>query len=226
MSDIRALVACHCSMRVVNELRALGVDAWSCDLKPAEQPSPWHLQCDVREVLPEQWDLLIASPVCTRMANSGSKHLYIGMKKENGPDLPRWEKMRQDAAFFRLFSTADHIPHRAVENSIMHEHARALVGRQTQVVQPWYYGDPFFKGTALWLFGLPKLIDTCRLVPPKPGTCEHKAWSAVFRAPPGPERATDRARTFPGMAKAWAEQWVAHIRNVRASPSLLDLMAA
>lgn len=214
---ITALVACHCSMTVVEDLRSIGVEAWSCDLKPAERPTRWHIQCDVREVLPHPWDMLIASPVCTRMANSGSKHLYAGMKKENGRNEERWAQLAEDAAFFRLFSEARHIPHRAVENSIMHCHARELVGGgQDQVVQPWWFGDPFFKGTALWLYGLPKLVATNRLKRPKPGTDEHKAWSAVFLAAPGPERAANRARTFPGMSRAWAAQWVAHIRAQRA----------
>lgn len=215
------LVACHCSMTVVEELRALDVDAWSCDKKAAERPSPWHIQCDVREILGERWDGLIASPVCRTMANSGSKHLYVGMNKVNGPYLPRWKEMEADAAFFRLFSEAEHIPCRIVENSIMHRHARALVGRrQDQVVQPWWFGDPFFKGTALWLTRVRKLTKTNALIPPKAGTEEHKQWSAVFRAAPSPERAADRARTFPGMAKAWADALVAAMREYREAPDL------
>lgn len=214
----RILVACHCSMTVVDDLRALGADAWSIDLNPPERPSPFHIVGDARCLLSRAWDGLIASPTCTRMANSGSKHLYVGMKKENGRAPERWALLEQDAAFFRLFSEADHIPVRLVENSIMHEHAAALVGRrQDQVMQPWHHGDPYFKGTAVWLYGMDRIADTNRLTPPRPGTDEHKRWSAVHRAAPGPNRAADRARTFPGMSKAWAAAVVAAI-NARHEP--------
>jgi hypothetical protein len=74
-------------------------------------------------------------------------------------------------------------------------------------VQPWWFGDPAFKATSLYLRGLPPLVPTNRLTPPKPGTDEHKAWSAIHRAPPGPNRWAFRSRTFDGIAAAMADQW-------------------
>lgn len=221
---IRALVACHCSMVVVEELLALGVDAWSCDLKPAERESDRHIIGDAREVVRDAWDLLIASPVCRVMANSGSKHLYIGMKKENGPYLPRWEALDTAVDDFNAFAGARHIPHRLIENSIMHEHARKRVGRQTQVCQPWWFGDPFLKGMALWIYGMDPIAEdpaiSLRAIVPKPGTPEHKQWSACWMAAPGPERETIRSRTHRGTARAWARHCVEQINARRSQPEL------
>jgi hypothetical protein len=92
----------------------------------------------------------------------------------------------------------------------MHKHARARLPAdlpRPQIVQPWWFGDPFFKATGFYLRGLPQLTATNRLIPPKPGTAAHKAWSAVHRASPGPDRWKERSRTFPGMADAAADQW-------------------
>jgi hypothetical protein len=95
------------------------------------------------------------------------------------------------------------------ENSIMHCYAKKLIDReQDQTVQPWWFGVPRFKGTCLWLRGgIPKLIPTNKLTPPKKGTPEHKTWSAVHKASPGPLRWKERSRTFPGIAWAMASQW-------------------
>ena len=98
----------------------------------------------------------------------------------------------------------------------MHRHAMELTQRgPTQFVQPWWFGDPYFKSTGFELINLPKLAPTNRLVPPKAGTDEHKAWSRIHRMPPGPDRSRLRSDTFPGMADACADQW----------GSLLDMMA-
>ncbi|WP_306003233.1 hypothetical protein [Brevundimonas sp. C43] len=89
-------------------------------------------------------------------------------------------------------------------------HARERIRnyqRPAQTVQPWWFGDPAFKGTGLYLRGLPALVPTNRLTPPKPGTPEHKAWSAIHRAPPGPDRWAFRSKTFAGIANAMADQW-------------------
>lgn len=213
----RVLVACHCSMVVVNELRTLGIDAWSCDLKPAEQETQFHIIGDARDIVKQQWDALIASPVCRVMANSGSKHLYLGMKKENGPCPKRWADLDRAVADFMVYRDAMHIPIRMIENSIMHQHARERVGRQTQVCQPWWFGDPFFKAMALWIIGAAPIVEdpavSLRAMVPKPGTPEHKAWSACWMAAPGPEREADRSRTTPGTARAWAAHIAAALRQ-------------
>lgn len=95
----------------------------------------------------------------------------------------------------------------------LHRHARERMPAdlpRPQIVQPWWFGEPFFKATGFYLRGLPPLAPTHRLTPPKPGTDEHKRWSAVHRAPPGPDRWKFRSRTFAGVADACADQWGDH----------------
>jgi hypothetical protein len=136
---MRVLVACEFSGVVRRAFRALGHDAWSCDLLPAEDgETVWHFQDDARNRLTwAHWDLMIAHPPCTFMANSGAKHLYIGMKKENGKNPERWRSMEDAAAFFLDLWNAP-IDRIAVENPIMLGHAQQLIGTgPTQIIQPW-----------------------------------------------------------------------------------------
>lgn len=151
---------------------------------------------------------MVAHPPCTVMCNSGVKHLYIGGRAENGRNPDRWAELDRAAAFYRALRDAAHIPRRAIENPVMHGHAIKAIGRgKTQFVQPWWFGEPFFKATGFELIGLPPLVPTNKLTPPKPGTDEHKRWSKIHRASPGPNRARDRSETFPGIAAAAASQW-------------------
>jgi hypothetical protein len=188
---------------------ARGHDAWSIDLQPAADGSNQHIIGDIRDHLDGDWDFLgVFHPPCTILCNSGVKHLYIGGRRENGRYEPRWIELEAAAALYRMVRTKGRIPRRVLENPIMHGHAIRLTGRgYTQFVQPWWFGDPFFKNTGLELINLPDLKPTNKLIPPKPGTPEHKAWSAIHRAPPGPDRAKFRSRTFPGPANAMADQW-------------------
>lgn len=187
--------------------RALGFNAWSCDIEPADDASVFHLQQDVTPLLDEQWDLLIGHPVCKRLANSGAKHLYFGMRKENGIDPAKWAELEQGAEFYLRFRRS-RARRKAIENPVMHAHAAKLIGgRATQFVQPWWFGEPFFKATGFELHELPKLAATNKLTPPRPGTIEHKSWSAIHRMPPGPDCARRRSETFPGIAAAAAHQW-------------------
>lgn len=201
---MRILVACERSGIMRDALRALGHEAISCDLHPSRRPGPHH-QGDVREILQEQWDALIAHPVCKYLTNSGVRWLHT----EPG----RWEKMKEGAEFFKLFDRAEHIPLRAVENPIMHRYAREIVGRgATQYVQPHWFGDPFTKATGLWLTGLPLLkrerTKDSYAVPIKP---------ACWLEPPGPDREEKRSQTYPGFARAAAEQWFGDVRAQRAA---------
>jgi hypothetical protein len=199
------LIACECSGAIRDAMLARGVDAVSCDLKPSRKPGP-HIIGDALEQIERRWAGVIAHPVCKRLTNAGSKHLYIGMRKENGPSPSMFEAMREGAAFFNAFKRAN-APRIAIENPIIHKHAKALVGKQSQVVQPWWFGDEAFKATCFWLYGLPLLVPTNKLTPPKPGTDEHKRWSFIHRMPPGPDREEKRSDTFPGIAAAAAQQW-------------------
>ena len=199
------LVACERSGTIRDVLIANGIDAVSCDLEPTDKPGP-HIVGDALEQIDRRWPMVIAHPVCTFLTNAGAKHLYIGGRKENGPDLSRWDAMRKGAAFFNAFKRAN-ASKIAIENPIPHFHARQIIGSPTQYVQPWWFGEEAFKATGFWLTGLPKLVATNKLTPPKPGTDEHKRWSFIHRMPPGPDRQAERSKTFPGIAKAIAEQW-------------------
>ncbi len=208
LSDINpretVLVACECSGAIRDALLRLGIHAVSCDLQPTEVPGP-HLQMDVRELVKLPWKGLISHPTCTYLTNAGVRWLF---NPDGTRNEPRWVSLQEGAEFFRLFDGAEHVPVRATENPIMHKHSAALVGRrQDQVVQPWWFGDKAFKGTGWWTHELPLLVPTNKLTPPKPGTPEHKEWSAVWLCPPGPERAIIRSRFHPGHAAAVASQW-------------------
>ena len=204
---MRVLIACEFSGVMRRAFRARGHDAWSCDLLPAADCSEFHFQGDCRNViLREHWDLLIAHPTCTYLCNSGVRWLYGG--KGHKRDLDRWAEMQLGALFFKWLLERPECPRIAVENPIMHVYARDIIGRRPdQIVQPWWFGDEAFKATGWWLRGLPKLVPTNKLTPPKPGTKEHKRWSKVHRASPSPTRWAERSATYPGLAAACAEQW-------------------
>lgn len=205
---MRIIVGCEESATVRDAFRARGHDAWSCDMQPTRGDPRWHIQGDLFELLAKDpdWDMGIFHPTCTFLANSGSKHLYRGMKKEGGINPGRWAAMIHGVGFFKaLLSLPFPI---AIENPVMHGHAKALLGVEpAQTVQPWWFGEPHFKATSLWLQGLPLLHATNPLVPPRPGTDEHKRWSTVHRASPGPNRRRDRSKSFNGLAEAMADQW-------------------
>lgn len=195
----KVLVACERSGKVRDAFIKAGHDAISCDLNPSRSPGP-HYQGDVLDILYDQWDLLIAHPVCKYLSNSGVRWLH--------EDITRWPKLFEAAKFYRQLRDAKHIPMRAIENPVMHRYAIQLiepVGRQ--VVQPWWFGDKAFKATGLELIGLPELKPTNKLTPPKKGTQEHKEWSFIHRMPPGEDREEKRSETFPGIADAMANQW-------------------
>lgn len=207
--SLRVLIGCERSGVMRRAFEALGHDAWSCDIEPADDGSNRHIRDDLLRHLDGGWDLLaVMHPPCTVLCNSGAKWLYIGGKKINGPDPVRWSALEQAAAFYRAVRDDGAIPRRAIENPVMHGHAIRLTGRaNVQFVQPWWFGDPFFKATGFELLGLPELVPTNRLTPPRAGTDEHKSWSKVHRMPQRADRARLRSATFPGLANAAARQW-------------------
>jgi hypothetical protein len=205
---MRVLVACEYSGIVRRAFAARGHDAWSCDLLPSEDRSNQHIIGDVRDHLGDGWDLLmVAHPPCTRLCNSGVRWLHVpppGKTKEQ-----MWAELEEGAALFSACWNAP-IERIACENPVMHSHARNLIVNYrppAQTVQPWWFGDPQFKATGLYLKNLPPLVPTNKLTPPAKGTAEHRAWSRVHRMPPGPDRAKERSRFFPGMADAMGDQW-------------------
>ena len=187
----RILVACEYSGRVRDAFRALGHDAVSCDLLPSEAPGP-HIQGDVLAMLRESWDLVVAHPPCTYLANSGVRWLHT--------DQTRWAKLDEGAAFFLACLNAN-APRVAVENPVMHSYGRERVGRGPDfTTQPWQFGDDFKKRTCFWTRNLPPLRPTSGL----DGT---SARAECHLASPGPNRWKDRSRTYPRLARAMAEQW-------------------
>lgn len=224
------LIACECSGIIRTEFRKRGHNAYSCDLQAAEDSQEFHIQADALEIMKRgcemepgyfaPWDLVIAHPVCTRLANSGSLRLYKGGKFENGIDHWKMHEMWRAALFFRQFFVLPEgkpVPRLCVENPIQHIHAREAhaCGRPTQIVQPWEFGEDASKATGLWLRGLPELKQTS-LVPPRvvigANGRKYARWanqtdSGQNRLGPSDHRAADRSRTYKGIAEAMAEQW-------------------
>ena len=193
---MKILVACEESQRVCIELRKLGHEAYSCDILSCSGGHPeWHLQQDVLPLLNEKWDMIIAFPPCTYLSNAGARHLFPGGKLNE----ERYKKGLLAKELFMSIYNAD-CPKIAIENptpSKIYE-----LPEKTQVIQPWQFGHPYSKRTQLWLKGLPKLIPTnivevessCR----KAGNWFNKG---------GKNRQINRSKTFPGIAKAMADQW-------------------
>lgn len=184
---MRVLVACEFSGVVREAFRAHGHNAFSCDVLPAEDKSPYHFQQDVRDVLSLPWDLLIAHPPCTYLANSGVRWLA------GNPE--RCAAMRAATRFFMSLWNAP-IARICVENPIPHRHAG--LPRYSQIIHPWQHGHGETKATCLWLKGLPPLV---------PSHIVEGRTPRVHRASPGPDRWKERSRTLPGIADAMAKQW-------------------
>ena len=192
---MKVLVACEESQEVCKAFRALGHEAYSCDIEPCSGGHPeWHLQCDALELLKMRWDLIIAHPPCTDLAVSGAK--WFAEKRADG---------RQQAAidFFMKFINAD-CKHIAVENPvcIMSTQYR----KPDQIIQPWMFGHPEKKATCLWLKGLPTLVPT-RDVSGYMKTLPKNQQERLHYLSPSPDRAKLRSKTFSGIARAMAEQW-------------------
>lgn len=180
---MKVLVACEFSGIVRDAFAREGHDAWSCDLLPSERPGQ-HLQCDIRGVLEQEWDLMIAHPPCTHLAVSGARWFAEKQKEQ-----------AQAIEFFMLLANAP-IDRIAVENpiSIMSTRWR----KPDQIIQPWQFGHGETKATCLWLKGLPLLVPT-NVVAGREGR--------VWKLPPSPDRWKERSRTFLGIAEAMAKQW-------------------
>ena len=182
---LRVLVACEYSQIVTRAFRALGHEAYSCDILPTEGNPEWHIQGDALEHL-SGWDMLIAFPPCTHLAVSGAR--WFKEKIADG---------RQQAAidFFMKLVNAD-IPKIAIENPI--GIMSTVYRKPDQIIQPWQFGHGETKATCLWLKNLPKL---------QPTDIVDGRLPRIHHMPPGPNRARERARTYQGIAKAMSDQW-------------------
>ena len=186
---MKVLVACEFSGIVRDAFIARGHDATSCDLLPSDTPGP-HVQGDVRPLLQQRWDLIIAHPPCTYLARSGVRWLHS--------DKARWAKLDDGAAFFVACLNAN-APSVAVENPLPHRYAVARIGSNfTFSVQPWQFGHGETKCTCFWTRGLQRLVPTDVV-----GGREQR----IHKMPPGPDRWKARSLTFTGIAEAMAAQW-------------------
>lgn len=187
---MKVLVACEFSGIVRDAFIARGHDAISCDLLPTEREGP-HIEGDVRAVLRNKWDLVIAHPPCTRLCNSGVRWLH---------ERNLWEDMREASQFFLecLDANSERV---AVENPVMHKYARELVGRGPDFTcQPWQFGDAAKKRTCFWTKGLDPLKPTSDMT-------ADAAIAEVHLMPPSADRWKKRSVTYQGLADAMAEQW-------------------
>lgn len=180
---MKILIACEYSGTVREAFSKLGHDAWSCDILETEIPGN-HLQCDVREILGDGWDMMIAHPPCTHLAVSGAR--WFKDKKVEQAEALEFVRLLLDAPIQRI----------ALENpiSIISSHIR----KPDQIIQPWQFGHGETKATCLWLKNLPKLQPT-NIVEGR----EQRIW----KMPPGENRWKERSRTFEGIAQAMANQW-------------------
>lgn len=140
-----------------------GYDATSCDLLATEKAGP-HIIGDVRDILDNDWDLIIAHPPCTYLTNAGVRHLHDHVFSKNGNKALvsgklRWQLMRRAAVFFNCFKECK-CNFVAIENPIPHKYARELIGDYDQLVQPYHFGHGETKATCFWLKGLPLLKHT------------------------------------------------------------------
>lgn len=221
---MKILVACEESQAVTKELRALGHEAYSCDIIECSGNHPeWHIMQDViplldgncsfktmdavEHTISDRWDMIIAFPPCTYLSNAGACRLY---PHKGQIDMERYKKGLEAKEFFLKFLNAncDKI---AVENPVSSKVFD--MPKHTQEIQPYMFGHPFTKKTRLWLRGLPPLQETNVVEPIAPycpagtGRKDRSKYGAAKRG----EDAKNRAKTFEGIAKAMAEQWAGKV---------------
>lgn len=185
---MKILVACEFSGLVRDEFIAKGHNAISCDLIASERPGP-HIIGNVQVLLNQKWDMMLAFPPCTFLANSGVRYLH---------ECPeRWHSMYKSIEFFNSLLNS-HINKIVIENPIQHRYARQGIRKYDQTIQPWQYGHGETKRTCLWLKNVPPL---------KPTNIVNERVPRVHWEPPSKDRWKNRSRTYTGIAAAMADQW-------------------
>lgn len=225
---MNVLVACEESQEVCKAFRARGHNAFSCDIQECSGGHPeWHIQGDclpllngnctfqtadgVTYILPDRWDLIVAHPPCTYLTVSGNR--WFNVERYGDKAVQREREREQAADFFLRFANAD-CDMIAIENPIgyMNTHYR----KPDQTIHPYYFGDPVRKATCLWLKGLPTLVPTNMVEPNiiKDRDTSYSGPAYYVRDENGkilswkdPRTAKARSKTYPGIAKAMAEQW-------------------
>ena len=204
---MKVLVACEESQRVCTEFRKLGHEAYSCDIEPCSGGHPeWHLQCDVTQILKLKWDLIIAHPPCTYLTVTGNR--WFNVERYGEKAIQRLKDREEAVKFFMCFANAD-CDRIAIENPI--GCMSTAYKKPTQIIHPFMFGDPARKATCLWLKGLEPLKPTNIVEPEiihyKNGKGTDNPWHMETIKLPPHERAKERSKTFPGVARAMAEQW-------------------
>ena len=199
----KVLLACEESQAVTKEMRALGIEAYSCDIEPCSGGHPeWHIQGDVTPLLDQHWDMIIAFPPCTHLAVSGAA--WFEQKRKDG-------RQQQGIDFFMLFANAK-CERVAIENpvGIMSTKWR----KPDQIIHPYYFDGLYQKPTCLWLKNLPKLHYDKEKAESAKKNLEWLVTKSGKRGakwnwglPPSKDRGKIRSKTFPGVAKAMASQW-------------------
>ena len=202
---MRVLCACEESQVVATAFRKRGHEAFSCDILPCSGGHPeWHIQSDVTELLKEHWDMIIAVPPCTYITGASACRMYpvSGVISEE-----RLSKAMEAKAFFMQFYEAD-CPRVAIENP---RPLRVVeMPKETQRVQPYWFGHPYTKLTYLWLKGLPPLLPTDMVingVVPFVNAGSYDASGNKRKKQGVKYSASERSKTFQGLALAMAEQW-------------------
>lgn len=208
---MKILIACEESQAVCKEMRRLGHECYSCDIIECSGGHPeWHIMQDVipllngnckfktmdgvEHTISEKWDMIIAHPPCTYLSNAGARFLYPkGILNEE-----RLRKGIMAKDFFMAFYYAN-CEKIAIENPV--PSSVYMMPKYSQAIQPYQFGHPFKKKTCLWLKGLPSLSPTNIVETPQ--STKNANWFNKG----GKDRQRNRAKTFPGIARAMAEQW-------------------
>lgn len=206
---MKILIACECSGKVRNTFSALGHDAHSCDLLPSETPGN-HQQGNVEFFLNAGWDLMISHPPCTYLSGSGWHWTVRGLRdKKLTDDAIRFAELLWDAPINKI----------CIENPVGMLSTMSRLGKPSQIIQPYEFGDDASKKTCLWLKGLPPLVkDPAKRFPgrwvewPKGSGKMAERWSnqtdsGQNKLGPSDKRWMQRARTYTGIAEAMAAQW-------------------
>lgn len=213
MTSPRVLVACEYSGRVRDAFIKAGCYALSCDLLPSDSPGP-HYQGDVRDLLDDGWDLMVAFPPCTYLCLSGMHWTTRGLRDP---------QLTEDALEFVQFLLNAPIPRIALENPV------GIISKRIRkpdcIIQPWQFGHPEAKRTCLWLKGLPVLEPTNVLEKPASGRWENQTISGQNKLAPSKDRWKERSKTYQGIADAMAIQWASllprAVTSVPEPPQLL-----
>lgn len=224
---MKVLIACEESQAVCIEFRNLGIEAYSCDIQECSGGHPeWHIQGDaIKEAYSGEYDMMIAHPPCTYLSNAGARWLYKGGVLQQD----RYEKGLQGKDFFMKLLNAP-IPLIAIENPVSSKVYQMPI--HSQEIQPFQFGHPYSKKTRLWLKGL-TLLEPTQLIseitaylPSNTGGVKrgqkHQIVNTLIESTrvvgnwynKGGEidRKKARSKTFPGIAKAMAEQWSKYIK--------------